>query len=843
MIPTYELIPYMRSVETLEREMRELGLLWQMIESSAAISCPLDVQTILPTLVQTRERFDELQRSVVRSLAAETLAHLQDELNAKAQCAIDILIRNLFERTADVGFLATDDVIRAYCLAGPEQRASSARSMRARLHEYRAKYTVYDDIIVLDSMGNVLVRLDETSDLSVSTDPIVHAALSSDGYVERFARSDLAAGSRPALLYGHRIVGEHRAPLGVLVLRFRFEDEMQRIFNSVADAQHQYALALLDNDSRVIASNDPGHVPLDIHVRPVERGRVNLVSFAGREYLATSCATNGYQSYKGPGWRAHAMVSLLTAFRSLAKDRGASDPTLANAELKALQMEANAINRNLRRVVWNGRLMAGNGDTARLNAVLTQVNQAGARTSERVRLAVGDLHATSLDRACRQAAQLARLAVDIMDRNLYERANDCRWWALSPVIRRVLSSIASDAGTRELNQVLEHINGLYTVYRRLVVFDSSGVIRGLSHENHASPLLGSSIDKTHLEAARRLSGTQDYAVSSFCAGALSDGEASYTYLAAVRGEFGGFVGGIAIVFHTVREFAAMLSDVMGEKPGFAAFVDENGTVLACSSTAYKPGDVLPFDGSSPIANLDGRQFATTRARAPGYREFKTTDGYDNRVEVVVALQLGSSERLRIEKPEESSTSSRGPDRSQGMDVAIVRVGRARYALPAARVVSAHTPTRIVQAPHANRNFLGLMQVDGTAGRPVIPVISARQILGIADPAHPSEGIAVVLRRQADSEPAVALWVDDVVTVTEIERGALQEAPEEVRAHAPMIVALFDRKDAMAGGLIQLIDPDRIERLAGLPDVPPTEGRFPANKARRSESPERAAVES
>jgi len=35
-------------------------------------------------------------------------------MEAKAQVAVDIVIRNLFERTADIGFLATDDDIREF---------------------------------------------------------------------------------------------------------------------------------------------------------------------------------------------------------------------------------------------------------------------------------------------------------------------------------------------------------------------------------------------------------------------------------------------------------------------------------------------------------------------------------------------------------------------------------------------------------------------------------------------------------------------------------------------------------------------------------------------------------
>jgi chemotaxis signal transduction protein len=816
MVATEDVIPYMRRVQAVERELRELGLLWQMIESAAAISCPHDVQTILPTLVQTRERFDELQRRVVLSLATENLAQLQDELASKAQCAIDILIRNLFERTADVGFLATDDELRAFCATAPGDRPARLQHIHGRLREYCDKYTVYDDIIVLDINGRILVRLDETAGLEATSDSIVQAALSSRSYVERFDTTDLASVDRPGLLYAHRIDDANGAPLGVLVLRFRFEDEMRRIFSSMADSHQQYALVLLNKENRVIASNDPSHVPLDIELRSADSGGVDLLAFAGREYLAISCATQGYQNYFGPGWRAHAIVSLLTAFHSPSADHGSSELTLDNGELKALQLEADAINRNLRRVVWNGRLMAGNGDTARLKAVLTQVNQAGVRTSERVRLAVGDLHATSLDRGCRQTAELARLAADIMDRNLYERANDCRWWALSPVLRRVLASPDTVAGAAELQGVLATINSLYTVYRRLVAFDADGTIRAVSNDHEGRPLLGQAIGKDILGSARSLSGSQHYAVTPFAPSTLSDDEPSYVYVAAVHGDRGEFAGGIAIVFHTLREFKTMLNDVLGDRQGLAAFVDDAGNVLACTSPDYPTGTPFPLDGSSDIGHIGKEQYAVARARASGYREFKISDGYDNKVSVTVALRLGTSERRHLERMPDVSAASASLDRGQVMEMAIMQVANSRYALPADRVVVACTPTRIVQAPNANAHCLGLMQVDTAAGRTVVPVISARRVFDIDHAPRATDGIAIVLRHADHDRPTMAFWVDDVVAVQEVARTEMQETPEGIRTAGQLVTAVFDQKDAVDRKLVQLIDPDRLEALGRQP---------------------------
>ena len=53
----------------------------------------------------------------------------------------------------------------------------------------------------------------------------------------------------------------------------------------------------------------------------------------------------------------------------------------------------------------------------------------------------------------------AALAMDIMDRNLYERANDCRWWALTPDFRRILSQPSISRGElSKLESILEYIN-------------------------------------------------------------------------------------------------------------------------------------------------------------------------------------------------------------------------------------------------------------------------------------------------------------------------------------------------------------------------------------------------
>jgi chemotaxis signal transduction protein len=797
-INSEELIAHMRRVQVAERDLRDLGVVWQMIEASAAISCPEEVATILPTLVSTRQRFDDLQGRLIEQMVAANRAQLGGELAARAQCAIDILVRNLYERTADVGFLATDDEVRAFCSADPTRRGGLREAMVRRLAEYQAKYTVYDDVLLLSVQGEVLARLDPGQALAASRDAVVQAALSANGYVERFGPSDLAPSQAPALLYGHRITGTDGRAVGVLVLRFRFADEMQRIFGAMAAGRDELALMLLDADHRVIASHDETHVPLGACLPRCPSGEVALVSFAGREYLAVCRASQGYQGHAGPPWRAVAMVSLLTAFRR--RDEAAGSPatvSLDSAELRTVHADADAIHRDLRRVVWNGRLMAGqrSGERSRLNAVLRQVQQAGVRTRARVNQAIRDLSQASLARSCHQAHELARLAADIMDRNLYERANDCRWWALSPVLRRVLAQPAATADWAALNAVLRHINSLYTVYSRLVVFDAAGQVRAASGD--PAEVAGRSVPPAWTQAVQGLADSQRYAVSAFEPTDLHAHGATYVYLAAVRDlqDERRILGGIAIVFNAARELAAMLGDVLGAHAGGAAFVGADGRVLAATDASLAAALAPALHGDRAVLEVQGTHHACARVRAGGYREFKAGDGYDNQVHALVALPLGAAGQRQADAGDLELAALPAGGQSSTLEAALFQVGLARYALPAAAVIEAVSAQGLVPTPGAGGGAVGMIEVPAGPGgaTAMVRVLCARQLFRIED-ARPraAEAVVLVLRApQQPQRPALGLRVDDVLAVLDVNTRHLHQAPQQMSHFAPWVVGLLE----------------------------------------------------
>lgn len=820
-----DLVSHMRGVQIAERELHDIGAVWQLIEASAEIGCPVEVAPILPTLADTRERFDRLSNRLLALMVSGQTDALAARLLSRAQCGIDILVRNLYERSADVGFLAGDAVIAAFCLDPQPAGSAEALAVTRHLQAYRANYTVYDDIVLMAPDGRLLLRLDVPEESSPDDlqppatpcrDPLRERALAAAGYVQDWGPSDLSATpGRPSLRFARRIVVGGRC-VGVLLMRFAFADEMARIHGSMDDGGRT-TLLLVDAEDRVVASNDVDHVPCGTRLRMPQPGGLRRIHHAGGEYLAVACAAAPYQGYGGPRWRSVAMVPLLAAFGQGPTRRERALP-LDATDLIAVQRDADMINRELRRVVWNGRLNAvgQQRDMVRFKSVLRQVTQAGSRTRERLRQSLQELSMAALARCSEQAVQLARLAADIMDRNLYERANDCRWWASSPRLREALH--AGDVAA--VHEMLDAINGLYTVYSRLVVFDVEGRVSAASRadEAPAAAAPGSAVPVAWVEAVRGLQHARQYAVSDWSECALHAQGPTYVFLAAVRepGEGQRACGGIAAIFDAGRELPAMLHEVLGEVAGTAGFVDGQGRLLAATDMPLMQSLLAAEAVDVDVRAHDGHYHVLAEARAGGYREFKQADGYDNGVRAVIALRIGLVERRGAQYSDAHLVARQAtglPAAAPELEVAVFQVAYGRYALPSGLVLDAVPVRRLapVGGPAAGP-WAGLMQVDGLSGGPsrVVRVLCARQMFGIGYPGRDTDGVVLLLQQpSAPGEIALGLRVDEVLTVLDVPRAALLPAPAGLSQGVNRVAALIDCEaclpDRREPALVQLLD--------------------------------------
>jgi chemotaxis signal transduction protein len=865
-----QLIRYMSSAEEYRETLQGLQGVWDNLTLLGQLSgTGADMSA-------TRQAFYRLTVGLLDNLGNETLKKVVLEMKSKAQVAVDILIRNLFERTADIGFLATDEDICDYAARAPGYLSAIRRAdngeadslrreydalthrLQSRFNAYVQKYSVYDNIILLDTEGNVLIQHDPHNRVQRSEDPLIRESLQTgNAYVETFRKSDLVPGQPVSLIYSYRVISpDDSTPLGVLCLCFRFENETAGIFDNLKDTGDWSVITLLDSDGRVIASSDAWHIPVGAPMERVLDSDYRVVRFAGREYLAATRATGGYQGYTGLGWFGHVMVPLEHAFDTDASAMLAlvsgevlnevmSNPSLFSEDLRNIPLQAERIQRELNRSVWNGNVRQ-NGDRKALNPafskiLLWEISNTGLKTKDVFERSIGNLHQTVVSAILQDSRFLAALAIDIMDRNLYERANDCRWWALRSSFGELLASRDVDAAdVADMQSVLAHINSLYTVYDNLLLFDRHGRIIAVSNPKYQS-LCGEVLNEDWVHATLCLTDAQQYAVSAFAATPLYHDRHTYIYGAAIYSNGGAAgktsgnktVGGIGIVFDAEPQFAAMLQDALPRDASgnvmsgaFGVFADSEQRVIASTSADIRPGSLLDVDGKfftlasgAGIANIVIRNndyYAVGSCMSAGYREYKNAqDSYRNDVIALIFVPLcpvnaANAKAGKTIRQKLQLQAVHGTDIADAIEVATFHVGDNWLGIRADRIVEAVEARGLTRMPGVPSYLLGhLLYLNGT-----VPVVDIAQLMPGRNGVGHEPGNQIVLVRIRDNI-ILGIMVNSLGEIPAI-------APQRVQA----ISAMFPGDNAIvdsvvkpevgdaSGEMLMILDADRLyQRVA------------------------------
>ena len=828
-IQTETFLPYMRDVTKCEQSLQELNLMWRVIEASAKMNCPSEAKTILPTMAATRTGFSRLERELVASLVQEKVRNVLIEIATKSQYVIDIVVRNLFERTADVGFLATD---RELCnfVAGVTDNADA---IRYRLSQYRSKYTVYDEIMLLDTNGNVLVQIDPSSPMEHSDDPLIQETLNADGYVETFRFSNLRPGKERALIYSRRMQHPQTgAVIGLLCLCFNFEEEMAGIFSSHRDAEARSNMMLLDAQNRVIASADNLWIPVGTIVPVNREGHATLLLFCGREYLVRTVSSAGYQGYPGPsGWQGQVMIPVEVAFSGVISDALSQlSPDIAKGLLSHAHSfcpplyDIMTAAKTIQRIVWNGQVMTAgqHGEMLKLKTILDQISETGNRSNELFAQSIQNLYQTVLVSGMRDSEFTTSLLVDLLDRNLYERSDDCRWWALTPELRSALAQPAIDPATVEkMSGILSYINALYTVYTRIFVYDRNGrIIASTGHA--AASVLGQSIDAGDLKEVLALRTQQDYHVSAFAKSSLYDDAATYIYHAAIRdlNNESTIVGGIGIVFDSTPEFTNMLtSGISGKKNMKAFYVDRHGRILSTTDSTRKVGDQLTIDpallsihngGCASQVTIHDDQYAIVAcAASSGYREFKVSDGYQEDVIAVVFESYGAVQQGNALIDSQQLLLESDPGLDNGTEYATFFSDHNLFAITAEHVMEAVPHSAVLPTSMGTRTEqIGVLGVErGDQKKEFIWVFDLGQIMrGTRSAVTGSSQVMIVTK----GTYTVGLLVDELHAVPQFTPAQIIHTPLAMPGSSMLVSQVIKANHGQL--LIQAIDVDRLFAL-------------------------------
>lgn len=250
----------------------------------------------------------QLGDRVTEALQAQQAQRLAD----LALNMIDIVDRNLYERSCDVRWWATDAaVVDAVQTPSPDRAAHCSR----RLGVILDSYTVYLDLWVLDAQGTVVAtgRPERYPGVVGSTHRnaawFARALATSTG--QDFVCTDIERQPQlnrlPVATYSTAVRRDgqaHGEALGVLAIFFDWAAQSRAVVQGVkfaGDEEHRARALLLDSRHRVIAASDDTGV-LEETFSFQTRGKAVGTRRLSDGRLLGFARTPGYETYPGMGW-------------------------------------------------------------------------------------------------------------------------------------------------------------------------------------------------------------------------------------------------------------------------------------------------------------------------------------------------------------------------------------------------------------------------------------------------------------------------------------------------------------------------------------------------------------
>ena len=840
-----ELYPIIKHIEDVDKYKEELGRLSTSWDMFALLGQLGDINI---DIGKTKENFLNLTSTLLNHLSEQQIKKVTQEIKFKAQVAIDILIRNLFERTADIGFLATDDDIRNfiqnYVSKYNENSVILRDNIQKRFKEYVSKYSVYFDIVVLDNHGKLLVRLNDDIKTEKTDLAFVNKVLNSDeDYLETYGFHDFIPQYKKSLVYSYKVTktnNQNSENLGVLCLCFKFTDEMNGILTNLIDTKNKECITILDEDGFVIASSDRDHIKLGAKLPIVLNEEFKLISFAGRDYIAKTCETNGYQGFKGLKWYGHIMIPLEYAFLSDELNSKEVDDNIINAmmeneqhfskELKEVFNNSQTIQDNLTRVIWNGNIAQSKLNSVNREFSKSLLNEIGI-VGNKANSSLENLNQTIITSILKDSEFLSSLAIDIMDRNLYERANDCRWWALNSYFREAFDDYSTLHDKKdEISEILKYINDLYTVYTNLIFFDKNGKVIAVSNRNEEF-LVGRVLTQDWVSKTLSLKDTSKYCVSKFEKTVLYDNQSTYIYSSAIRSLKNEAIvtGGIAIVFDSKPQFSAMLDDTLprdtqGEKLSgvFALFTNKEKQIISSSNEDFEVDSYLNIDdsffdlknshGLSKIIEFDNKYYAIAAKCSNGYREYKSrVDDYKNDVLCFVFIYIGSINCHTFLQKNKSKflNTSKTKFTPTSVELATFYLGKKLLAVNAKNVIESISIDELKESIDMDKNnhFKGMVLYKDK----LIAVLDIRYFVNEEIINDSLTNIILVEYDKDNIEHCIGILVSSLEEVCVVEEKTIQNIQSHFLGAGTLVESLVNVDETKDSKVAMLLDIKKIDR--------------------------------
>jgi hypothetical protein len=307
-----------KSIQQITNQMKMLALN-ALIESSRAGAHGAGFAVVAQEVRSVGQRVETISKELETQLTRRTANLMQsiEKMTERARGermvdlalnAIELIDRNLYERTCDVRWWATDSAV-ADCAADPS--AANASHVASRLAVILRAYTVYLDLWLCDLDGKVLAsaRADryDVKGANVASMPWFSEALklrSGDDYFAGDIERQPLLGGAPVATYCASVREGGNAngkPLGVLAIHFDWETQARAIVQGVRVDDAKARVLLVDSKFRVIASSDGQGLLTERVPLQLSGGRSGVYKDPSGPQVAFHL-TPGYETYGGLGW-------------------------------------------------------------------------------------------------------------------------------------------------------------------------------------------------------------------------------------------------------------------------------------------------------------------------------------------------------------------------------------------------------------------------------------------------------------------------------------------------------------------------------------------------------------
>ena len=377
-----------------------------------------------------------------------------------------------------------------------------------RLEDIRGSYTLYSDLVITSTDGTIVANSNPVTRARVigcnvfSESWFEKAMKSRDGSdyaIEQVSQSKVDAGEALAFSTAIRKGGNPTdAPIGSLGAFFGLEEEANIILNDYMPrgvdnrAETGWFSFFTDTSGVVVGSSDPEMIPHGEYAPLPPKHRTikehaTVSSYAvvqGTNSTIFSAKSDGYMDFPGLGWSSHLVVPTAEIFDSgvNSQHEGITSEELMRSKLiptinKETYVKVQDDKQSIKLISLNGIVFAsklGKRGVA-LGPVFDKITQTGDFATSKMEELLREMANGELMLNLKTLETFSKQAIDLIDRNLFERSAAIQWWSTDQYLWKACEE-PTDENIVKASHRLRDINGSYSIYRNLILADRMGRI-------------------------------------------------------------------------------------------------------------------------------------------------------------------------------------------------------------------------------------------------------------------------------------------------------------------------------------------------------------------------------